>query len=144
MLRPVAALAEREHEDENDSGGEWHGISETSVPPVDHEAEYIDEEKYTTVTVESMDVSKEGLLKAQEDRNEPESGEDGQVAADTKDAPPEKQKKPWTKDKPKDGSKKRKKSRNFRYESKVDRKDARSRQKARNSKQARDRRAGES
>jgi ribosomal RNA-processing protein 17 len=146
MLRPLAAIEDAEgHEGEDGPDEEWNGISEPTPPPIDHEAEYIDEEKYTTVTVEAMDVSKEGLFKAQQERDGQDSEKDGQAATKTNDtSTAENKKRPWTKNKPgdKDGMvQKRKKKRNFRYESKVDRKEARSRQKTKNSKQARERRA---
>ena len=56
----------KEMNEENESGDdaenssshteedEWEGIEEP--PAVDYEAEYIDEDKYTTVTVEEMDA----------------------------------------------------------------------------------------
>lgn len=42
---------------------EWEGFAEP--PAVDYEAEYIDEDKYTTVTVEEMDPSREGLYRSE-------------------------------------------------------------------------------
>ncbi|KAJ9602417.1 hypothetical protein H2200_012959 [Cladophialophora chaetospira] len=141
MLRPVTAVeTEEDDKDEKDSDDDWEGTAEPLPTPIDHEAEYVDEEKYTTVTVEAMDVSKEGLSSAQEDGNENDSDKHDNATMETPSS--EKPKRQWTKDKPKDGERKRKKKRNFRYESKVDRKAARSRQKSRNSKQARERRAG--
>ncbi|KAL1968511.1 hypothetical protein VTN77DRAFT_1721 [Rasamsonia byssochlamydoides] len=97
---------------ENNSGEEeeWEGFDEP--PPVDYEAEYIDEDKYTTVTVEEMDPSKEALYKTES------SGEDGESSAQDEDNAGDRssaQKEVQKKDKPK---KKRKK---FRYESKAER-----------------------
>ena len=141
MLRPLDADGSVTNEDNGtESDDLWTGVSDEELPPVDHEAEYVDEEKYTTVTVETMDVSKEGLFKAQEARDE-QHDQDGNAAPTAADGPTEKPKRPWTKDKPKDSIKKRKKKRNFKYENKAERKDARSKQKARNQKQARERRA---
>lgn len=86
---------------------------------MDHEEEYIDEDRYTTVTVEAVDVSKEGLTKVGEEDSSNETAE-----ADPK--PVEKEaskKKVWPK-------KERKKK--FRYESKAERKFTRTKQKAGN------------
>ena len=141
MIRPLAGIEDAEDHEGDGAAEEWDGISEPTPPPIDHEAEYIDEEKYTTVTVEAMDVSKEGLFKAQPERDSEEPDKDEHASKKPDEDSTKKKKSPWTKNKPKDGAQKRKKSRNFRYESKVDRKEARSRQKTKNSKQARERRA---
>ncbi|KAE8442646.1 hypothetical protein EG329_003003 [Mollisiaceae sp. DMI_Dod_QoI] len=96
----------------------WNGIEDEKAPaePIDHEEEYIDEDKYTTVTVEAVDVSKEGLQKVTE--------EDDSDASETQGPPlvtaEEKEKKQWPK-------KVRKKK--FRYETKVERKVTRAKQK---------------
>jgi ribosomal RNA-processing protein 17 len=144
MLGLPTTAVEEYDESNTDLDEEWKGISDPEPPPVDHEAEYVDEEKYTTVTVETLDVSKEGLSRAQHDKDEQSSDEeDGQTpTVPNGDTSSRKQKRPWMKEKPKDGVKKRKKKRNFRYEGKTERKEARAKQKSRNSKQARERRAG--
>ena len=49
-----------------ESEDEWDGLSEDeAVPeePIDHEEEYIDEDRHTVVTVEAVSVDKEGLLR---------------------------------------------------------------------------------
>lgn len=99
--------------DEDESDKEWEGIEEP--PAVDYEAEYIDEDKYTTVTVEEMDPSREGLRKSV---REEDSEEEKEEPAKPTTEPEEKPKKTWKKstDKPK------KKKKQFRYESKQDRK----------------------
>ena len=106
--------------DNPDSSDEeaWNGIEDDEVAPepIDHEEEYIDEDKYTTVTIEAVDVSKEGLQKVVDLEESDESD---------KEAPPlitteEKGKKQWPK-------KERKKK--FRYETKVERKVTRAKQK---------------
>jgi ribosomal RNA-processing protein 17 len=94
---------------------EWGGIEEeeAQIEPVDHEEEYIDEDKYTTVTVEAVDISKEGIKKSGEDEHGDEEDGitevQGKVSKEDKD---EKVKKVWPK-KPK---------KKFRYESKTERK----------------------
>ncbi|KIW62090.1 hypothetical protein PV05_02141 [Exophiala xenobiotica] len=145
MLRTTAALDGSEHGvDGTGSADEWSGISDSEPAPVDHEAEYIDEDKYTTVTVEAMDVSREGLFKAEQARDsENPQEEEGGAEAEPENLS-EKKKRKWTQEKPKGSvdKPKRKKKRNFRYESKVERKTARSKEKAKNRKQARERRSG--
>ena len=144
MLRPLAT-AEAQVENNIGAGAEsgeaWSGVEDAEPPPIDHEAEYVDEEKYTVVTVEAIDLSKEGLSMAQPDQDLEPDEHGSKVSARSDKSAAEQQKSPWTKEKPKDSAKKRKKKRNFRYEGKVERKEARSKQKARNSKQARERRA---
>lgn len=82
---------------------------ETPVPPtedINQEEEFIDEDKYTTVTIESVGISKHGF----ERRGGDEEGEEGT-----------KEKKVWTKERPK-SSKPKKKKIKFRYETKTERK----------------------
>jgi ribosomal RNA-processing protein 17 len=104
----------------------WNGFQDDlPVKPIDHEAEYIDEDRYTTVTVEAVDISKEGLHRIT-DENE---AEDDEGAAETK--PPASAvsnvetntKKVWPK---------KTKKKKFRYESKAERKVTRGKQKAGN------------
>lgn len=112
-----------------------------AIEPLDHEAEYIDEDKYTSVTVEEMDVTREGLRKAQDDDegNEPDHNDGPQTTQMAKGNPA---KRTWTKDKPKDGiSKPKKKRKKFRYEGKAERKVNRDKEKSKNRQQARLRRA---
>ena len=77
---------------------------------VDHEEEYIDEDRYTTVTVESVSVSRDGLNKPSLHDGDEEDGENkdpetGKEGDDTKTGPAR--------------PKKRKKK--FRYETKIER-----------------------
>ena len=94
---------------------EWDGIAE--VPKIDHEEEYLDEDRHTTVTIEAVDVTKEGLHKVVEQQDSEDGDEKNVELGGTEDTP--KGKRVWTKERPK-GPKKRKKK--FKYESKVDRK----------------------
>lgn len=126
---------------------EWTGLEDAEQPPpLDHEAEYIDEDKYTTVTVEAMDVSKEGLFKAEQDQKDPDEPQDPSPSEQTEET--DTKKRSWTKEKPKDKdkdkdkAKARKKKRNFRYESKSERKVTRVKERSRGKKQARERRTG--
>ena len=104
-------------ESNNDEGEEeWGGFQDEAPAsePVDHEEEYIDEDRYTTVTVESVMVDRDGLHKPEqiESDNEDEE-EDGKekVSKDTESTSGKDQKKHPPK----------KKKKKFRYESKLDR-----------------------
>lgn len=121
---------------EEESDDEWEGIEEP--PAVDYEAEYIDEDKYTTVTVEEIDSSREGLRKSilGEDSDEEENKAKAEAAAkkrEEEEAEAAKKRKA-TADKPK------KKKKQFRYESKQDRKLAAAKQRLSKAKKAKARR----
>lgn len=126
-------------DDNIEDGGQWNGIEESVPDPVDHEAEYIDEDKYTTVTVEEVDISRDGISRlGGSDDDEDEEDDKGKAEQARLAAAPEKQKKPPSrKDKDKRVKKKKK---TFRYESPAERKLTRAKVQAKNSKQARMRR----
>ena len=123
----------------------WIGIEENQNPLVDHEDEYTDEDRFTAVTVEAVDVSKDGLQRAVQD------GETKSRALSTErlDEEPrrstalqertgsEKGKRIWSKE-PSNGPGKRKKK--FRYESKSERKTTRYKERSGNKGKARARR----
>ncbi|GIZ49215.1 hypothetical protein CKM354_001225000 [Cercospora kikuchii] len=138
VLKQQNALANgRDVDDISSSDDEFSGFDneDSTAPAVAEvelldEAEYVDEDKYTTVTVEPMgETSSEG---------EGEDGEESKDAHKTKTSEPEvkKKKRPW--DKTGDGGVKKKKQK-FRYESKAERSLARSKQKSKNSKAAKER-----
>jgi ribosomal RNA-processing protein 17 len=79
--------------------------------PIDREEEYIDEDKYTTVTVEAVNVDRDGLHKPVLEKPEDEGSgqEDG---AEKEQEADESSKRKW------DPKKKKKK---FRYENKFER-----------------------
>jgi ribosomal RNA-processing protein 17 len=114
-------------DDSDDSKDEaWDGIlDDNPLESIDHEAEYIDEDRFTTVTVEAVDVSKEGLHRVAEDGDtrEEDDPRESKIPADSTEVKPGANRKVWPK-KPK-----RKK---FRYESKAERKITRGKQKAGN------------
>lgn len=118
---------------------EWGGFAEP--PAVDYEAEYIDENKYTTVTVEDMDPSKEGLYKATQgdDGSENEQREQEEGKAPASEATKPVKKKPWNKNDRDPANKKKKKK--FRYESPAERKAGRLKERMSNRKQAKARKA---
>ena len=112
-------------EDSSTVEDEWDGIVE--MPEVDHEDEYVDEDRHTTVTVEAVDVTKDGLHKVaveREDGDESDGVREDQNINTHGEVGPDGHKKPnekrvWTKERP-GGPKKKKKK--FRYESKAERK----------------------
>ena len=113
---PDLELSAEQSDGEDDELDEWGGFDEAEVvEEIDREDEYIDEDKYTTVTVETVDVSKEGLNKTKEHGSE--------EAADEKENTTESasKKRIWTKEKPK-ADKPKKKKKKFRYEAPAERK----------------------
>ncbi|KAK4039812.1 nucleolar protein 12-domain-containing protein [Parachaetomium inaequale] len=112
-------LREAEHagtaeQNQNGSGDEWGGLSDTDVveAPIDLEEEYIDEDKYTTVTVEAVSVDRDGLHKPELEQSSEDEGseqEDGGAEKNQRE----------TGKRPKDHPTKKKKK--FRYENKVER-----------------------
>ena len=110
-------------EDTNSQNGsgpeEWSGFGDDPpVPPVDHEEEYIDEDRYTTVTVESVIVDREGIHKPEE--SEEEENEDSGSKGGNGDARENKRKPPP------------KKKKKFRYETKFERQRSSRKQRAGN------------
>lgn len=114
-------------------GDEWEGFEEP--PAVDYEAEYIDEDKYTTVTVEEMDPSREGLLKSQAEEDSEDEVQTSKSEADlqSKQAAEKTQKKS-------SDTKPKKKKKKFRYESKEERKLARAKERMSRARKAQARR----
>ncbi|KAI5461083.1 nucleolar protein 12 [Mariannaea sp. PMI_226] len=108
MLQESEVAGGVEQDTDEESVEEWDGFpDQPNLDIVDHEEEYIDEDRYTTVTVESVSVSRDGLYKPQVDEDKEE---------DTKKKEAEQAKK--VEAKPERPKKKKKK---FRYESKIER-----------------------
>ncbi|KAH7189158.1 nucleolar protein 12-domain-containing protein [Fusarium flagelliforme] len=98
----VGLDSEEEEEDE-----EWGGIpDQPELDIVDHEEEYIDEDRYTTVKVESVSVTRDGFQKPQFDSED--KGEDKKVE-ETKDDEKKARREP------------KKKKKKFRYDTKFER-----------------------
>lgn len=116
-------LIDPEEGDEDEDAGEWAGI-EDAAEAVRDEDEYVDEDKYTTVTVEPMageeSEDEESKAKAAAAAKERENAE-----SNSKSAP---KKRPWSKNKTDDGKGKPKKKK-FRYETKAERQITRQKQK---------------
>ncbi|KAM3414500.1 hypothetical protein BST61_g9660 [Cercospora zeina] len=143
VLKQQNALANGQDPDDNVSssgGDEFAGFDneDTTTPAVAEielpdEAEYVDEDKYTTVTVEPMGekTSSEG---EEAEEQEKEVSDTTTTIAETEVK--KKKKRPW--DKSGDGAAKKNKPK-FRYESKAERSLARSKQKSKNSRAAKER-----
>jgi ribosomal RNA-processing protein 17 len=141
--------AEQDSEGSSSAGEEdvkSEGDRKSSPPEVDHEAEYVDEDRYTTVTVEAMDLSKDESNEAREelpeklirpDRTEAGAGKE---VEDGNDKSKKQGKRIWTKKNPQDATTVKKKKK-FRYENKAERKITRIKDGSRNRKQAKARRA---
>ncbi|KAH3954743.1 hypothetical protein HBI56_039150 [Parastagonospora nodorum] len=129
-----------EDEDDDDDEEEFTGFQDPE--PINQEDEYIDEDKYTTVTIESVNISRDGFSKPGEDDDDAvtkkvDAKEDGEVVG--KDGKKEIQrdengKRIWTKERPRTEWPKKKKKK-FRYESKADRKVTRYKEGAKKRKQ---------
>ena len=126
---------------------EWEGFEEIPVPQIDRLDEYIDEDRYAEVTVEEVDISREGLVKAGHsngihiirDGEDDSAGElDDKVAAGGH-ANGVKKKREWTKEKP-TSAKPKKKRKKFRYETKEERKITRFKERSKNRARAKARR----
>ena len=111
---------EEDDKDENENE-QWSGVEGPEA--INHEDDYLDEDRHTVVTVEAVDVSRDGLHKKQDDPfeedNDPTarsrlSAQPGRVVNGKKD------KRAQSKGVLDQPSKKRKKK--FRYESKAERK----------------------
>lgn len=137
-LNPDIAV-EPEVEDEDEEDVEWGGIEE--APKIDGTDEYVDEDKYTTVTIETMEDPRDTRGSSEEADAAKVIKEDEKVAL-TADGKPyaAAKKRVWTKEKPTDGRPKKRKPK-FRYETKAERKQGRQKQKAKNSAAAKERKA---
>lgn len=134
LLRESGAIEEdaTEQSDEAANEGEWDGFPDRpNLDIVDHEEEYIDEDRYTTVTVESVSISRDGLerpAKSQEKAEEDKDGEEDKADQDDKSAK-------------KGPARPKKKKQKFRYESKIERQLAGRKQKAKKSAKASERKS---
>ncbi|KAI0866190.1 nucleolar protein 12-domain-containing protein [Xylaria cubensis] len=111
---------------------EWGGFQDKPLQEdlIDHEEEYIDEDRFTTVTVESVNVSKDGLTSSRPDEEDSEA-EVEDVDQGTQEAQPDNRH-------GKDRHATKKKKQKFRYENKLERKITNIKQKARSKRRPRD------
>lgn len=113
----------------------WSGIGNMEAA-VDHEEEYVDEDRFTTVTVEAVDVSRDGLHKViqEEAPKNPNNSEPGNVPSthgvgEVQNGRMRQIKEPL-------GGVKKKRKKKFRYETKAERKVTRHKERTGNRKQA--------
>ncbi|EDU45351.1 Nucleolar protein [Pyrenophora tritici-repentis] len=120
-------------DNDDDEEEEFTGFQEPE--PINQEDEYIDEDKYTTVTIESVGISRAGFSRPGEDEDEEAAAK--RKAAEA--AAEESKKRVWTKAWPKNSDRLKKKKKKFRYETKTERKAERMKQgmKKRKQKEAR-------
>lgn len=98
--------------------------------------EFVDEDRYTTVTVEAVQVSRDGLHKIAQQDGRDGTESDTPTAARAPPSMDQRGKRIWTKERP-GGPKKKKK---FRYESKAERKATRYKERSGNKSKAKARR----
>ena len=95
----AGAIEEEELLEENGESEAWEGFpDQADLGLVGEEEEYLDEDRFTTVTVESVSISRDGLEKsAIRETEEPEHStpktDDGDTAPDASQAPKKKKKK---------------------------------------------------
>ncbi|RYP77091.1 hypothetical protein DL771_001381 [Monosporascus sp. 5C6A] len=112
-----------------EEGGEWGGFEDApAAETLDHEEEYIDEDRFTTVTVESVNVSRDGLVKPAEEESDEEDGDGVKGTAKPGDES--------TSGSTDRALKHKKKKQKFRYETKVERQQNQRREKARKRRKA--------
>lgn len=114
---------EEEEEDSDDDDGEDGQADGDQVDILErasklhHEEEFIDEDLFTTVTVEAVDISKDGIHKVAQEEQKGDDDSNKPTAGRPSTRPGAKR--IWTKERP-NGPRKKKKP--FRYESKAERK----------------------
>lgn len=119
-----------DEEDQEEDEETWDGIAK--APIVDDEVEFVDEDRYTTVTVEAVEVSRDGLHKITQEDEMDGTRSDTPTAPRTLPNTNQHGQRVWTKERP-GGPKKKKK---FRYESKAERKVTRYRERSGNKSKA--------
>lgn len=136
---------DEEVEEGERSADEWGGFED--APVLNREDEYIDEDKFTTVTVEEVNITKDGIENIVDGDASGDSEQDGEEdgramgtnGGKSREDLGDKKKRVWTKERPaRDGSKKKRKK--FRYETKSERKFTKTKEKSRNRAQANARR----
>ncbi|KAI0490725.1 nucleolar protein 12-domain-containing protein [Xylaria cf. heliscus] len=117
---------------DRDTAEEWAGFQDKPLQSdvIDHEEEYIDEDRFTTVTVESVNVSKDGLTSSRPDEEKSEDEEED-VDKNAQETQP-------GRGHGKERHPTKKKKQKFRYETKVERQITNIKQKAKNKRRSRD------
>ncbi|KAI1754408.1 nucleolar protein 12-domain-containing protein [Xylaria castorea] len=111
---------------------EWGGFQDKPLQEdlIDHEEEYVDEDRFTTVTVESVNVSKDGLTSSRPEKEDSD--------AEAEDAVQSTEEAQLDKRHGKDRHATKKKKQKFRYETKLERQITNIKQKAKNKRRPRD------
>lgn len=134
---PDISDAEEEDDEDEAEGEEWAGIEEPDR--VDAMDEYVDEDKYTTVTIEAMDDPRDTQADSED---QAKAAAAAKAKEDALKAGTDKKKRIWTREKPGNGvSKVKPKKKKFRYESKAERKVTRQKQNSKNTAAAKERRS---
>lgn len=115
MLRESRAVSADFEGDDSaaEISDEWDGFPDKpNLDIVDHEEEYVDEDRYTTVKIESVSVSKDGLCRPDPSDDEAEEqAQKNREEAERKAAEAKDKKPSWPK----------KKKKKFRYETTLER-----------------------
>lgn len=131
-----AAIDGSEEDGESEDSEGWNGIEDDddTVEPVtellDHQEEYIDEDKYTTVTVEEVGIDKEGIHKIADERDYDDDDEGDRYGIKHNKTKEETSKSTAKNSSAKKEWPKKQKKKKFRYETKVERRFALAKQKA--------------
>jgi len=135
LLRQANGAETEDESEENDNDTDKEAMGRIDTIDPSREEEYIDEDRYTTVTVEPMRLSEDedAFSAGEEDTLEKKEAKGKQHEDSVK------KKRVWTKKKP-DDAKGNHKKKKFKYESPVERKLARTKAKTRNSAAAKARR----
>lgn len=115
LLRESGAVSAdlEEGDSEGENSDKWDGFPDKpDVDIVDHEEEYVDEDRYTVVKIESVSVSRDGLSRPDQ------SGDEAEEEAHRKREESERKE---AVDKDKKPSWQKKKKKKFRYETKLER-----------------------
>ncbi|KAH7401993.1 nucleolar protein 12-domain-containing protein [Phaeosphaeria sp. MPI-PUGE-AT-0046c] len=141
----IDALGGDDEDDDSEEGedDEFNGFEEPE--PINQEDEYIDEDKYTTVTIESVGISRDGFSRPGDDEDEAVTTKIAEAQKDSEEVGNKSTgkheikrdangKRIWTKERPRTEWVKKKKKK-FRYETKAERKVERAKQGAKKKKQ---------
>lgn len=108
-----------------------NGTHDEKLQPLDHEDNYSDEDRYTTVLIEEVDVTRQGLKKLDREEEEDEANAQQQSQSPggrlTEDKGSTSKKRRWTKNAPNRDKTKKKRPR---YEAKAERKITRSKERS--------------
>lgn len=131
LKKQIDSSAEEDFEDEDAKDDDWAGFED--IPTLDGTDEYIDEGKYTTVTIKELDDVRDFESQSEDEDGEAKTTDNSDKAATTE---------PGRRKKSQQGGKPKQKKKKFRYESKLDRQADRKKLKAKRVAAAKARREG--